>query len=117
MTVLVLVLYTLSVARLTRLVNADTVLDPVRVAVARRAGDPDRSEAERRRWNVVAYFMSCPWCVGLWLSLGGAAGPVVVLGWPWWAGLPVALAASHLVGVFAFAADTEDIEVTDEVAD
>lgn len=114
MVVLVLLLYALSVARLTRLVNADTITDPVRLYVARRARDTgDRSDAERARWATLSYFLSCPWCVGFWLALALAYVPTRLVGWPAWALVPVALAASHLTGVFAFAADTEDIAIAD----
>lgn len=102
--VLVLVVYVLAVARLTRLVNSDSVLDRVRVWVVRRFGPGSGS----------VYFLSCPWCVGFWVALLGAPAAVAVVGWPWWSGVPVALAASHLVGVFAFAADTEQVDITDE---
>ena len=110
-TVLILVIYVLAAARLTRLVNADTVLDGPRLAIARRARDTAASGPERRRWTTSLYFVQCPWCVGFWICLFSAYLPVHLVRWPWWALVPVALAASHLIGVFAFAADTEEIEV------
>lgn len=125
--IVVLVIYTLAAARITRLINADTILDPIRLAIVNTAaaaetardeanslGQPARFLAfdrRMRRWKTVRYFMQCPWCVGLWLSLASAILPVIIIGWPWWTFLFVALAASHLIGVFAFAADTEDITV------
>lgn len=99
-TILVLVVYVLAVARVTRLINFDSVLDPVRVAVARVFGPGSK----------IVYFLGCPWCVGWWAALVGAAGPVMVIGWPWWATLPIALAASHLVGVAAALSAGDEIE-------
>lgn len=113
MTLLVLVIYVLAVARITRLINADTVFDRIRLIPARAArsallaGD-DKSRA---RWDTVVYFLECPWCVGMWISLATAIVPVLMLHWAWWTFLPLALAASHLVGVFSFAADTEEMGI------
>ncbi|EHI13158.1 hypothetical protein KEK_08252 [Mycolicibacterium thermoresistibile ATCC 19527] len=128
-TILVLVIYVLAVARLVRLVNFDTVLDPVRVLIARRAALADRAAAEagdagreasaelyRRRagrWNTLAYFVACPWCVGFWLALATAPIPVGIMGWPWWAVFGVALAASHVVGLMAPLSADEEIEIVE----
>jgi len=98
---LVLAIYVFAVMRLTRLINADTILDAPRIAVARKARDTERSATERRRWAVLSDFLECPWCVGMWLSLAGAVAVVLVLGWSWWAVLPVGLACSQLVGMAA----------------
>jgi hypothetical protein len=131
MTLLILTIYVLAVARLTRLINADMVLDAPRLAIAARERQ-HRSVAEglevdltqpklheyhrslARRWQTALYFVQCPWCVGMWLALAGAIVPIRLIGWPWWALFPVGLAASHLIGVFAFAADTEDMDYEDE---
>jgi hypothetical protein len=113
-TILILIIYVLAVMRVTRLINADTVLDPPRLAIARRGRDYESSPTERKRWTTALYFVQCPWCVGFWLCLASAYLPVHLVGWPWWALFPVALAASHLVGVFAFAADTEEIDVEED---
>ena len=95
------VIYVLAVARLTRLVNADIILDPLRVAVARRYGTD----------STLSYFLGCPWCVGLWLSLLLAIPVVAFLGWSWWTLIPVGLACSHLVGLLAPLASDEDIDI------
>lgn len=115
--ILILVVYVLAVARVTRLINYDTILDPVRLWIARRgqAARLAAAEAEggqagvlrrvwvRRmaRWNVLAEFLGCPWCVGWWVALAGAVPVVHVLGWSWWVLVPVGLAASYLVGLAA----------------
>lgn len=125
---LVLAVYVLAVARLTRLVNFDVVADPARVWVARRAAGTRSAliEAEsaghatmaaylsRRegRWNTAAYLLGCPWCIGFWVGAASSWIPVTVIGWPWWASVAVALACSHLVGIGAPLADGgEDITI------
>lgn len=129
---LILITYSLFIARLTKLVNSDMVLDRFRVipfhklelakeivAEATRMGrhaEAVKRGAAVRRWADVVYFVQCPWCVGFWLSLATAAVPVLLIGWPWWATIPVAFAVSHLVGVFAFAAHTEETEVVKDKA-
>ncbi|MBN7317911.1 hypothetical protein PROPHIGD79-1_105 [Mycobacterium phage prophi79-1] len=107
---LVFAIYVFAVMRLTRLINADTILDAPRIAVARKARDGERSAAERRRWAVFSDFLECPWCVGMWLSLAGAVAAVLVLGWPWWAVLPVGLACSQIVGMAAPWFQDDEIE-------
>ncbi|NOR03686.1 DUF1360 domain-containing protein [Mycolicibacterium fortuitum] len=126
-TVLILVVYVLAVARITRLINYDTVLDWARLFVARRAGSAlaaaEEAEAadqwtvgklhrkRQARWNILLEFLGCPWCVGMWVALAAAVAVVHVLGWSWWALVPVALACSYLVGLVApLSADELEIE-------
>lgn len=128
MTLIVLGIYVLAVMRLTRLINADTVLDGPRLAIIKKAHAAReaaiearatsavaflRAERSAKRWATAVYFIQCPWCVGMWLSLASAIAPVLVLDWPWWAFFPIALATSHLIGVLARFADTEEIDVED----
>lgn len=131
LSLLALVIYVLAIARLTRLINGDTILDTPRLAIAKRERQhwsiahglqPNLDQADRyehhravaRRWSTALYFVQCPWCVGLWLTLGTAWIPL------WFNTnevaryVGIALAASHLIGVFAFAADTEDMDIQDE---
>ena len=68
-----LIVYALAVARLTKLINNDRVLQAPRVALLKRL--PEGS--------IWAYFVVCPWCVSMWLGL--VAAPVT---W-WWGGLQV----------------------------
>lgn len=126
-TTLILIIYVLAVARVTRLINFDTVGDPLRLWIARRAATAKRAGdqaavagqtvasavASRReaRWNTLAAFLGCPWCVGFWVALGGAFVAVWLVSWQWWCVIPVALAGSHLVGVMAPLASDEDIEI------
>jgi hypothetical protein len=99
--IVTLVVYVLAVARLTRLVNADIILDPLRVVVARRYGAD----------STASYFLGCPWCVGLWLALLLAIPTVAILGWPWWSLIPLGLACSHIVGLAAPLASDEEIDI------
>lgn len=109
-TVIVLVIYLLAVMRLVRLINSDTVLDPARLAVARRIVDTTRPDFTRKLWGGVQEFTSCPWCVGMWLAVLTAPVPVVMLGWPVWSALPLGLACSQLVGMFAPLFNDDEIE-------
>ena len=110
-TIFVLSIYVLSVMRVTRLINYDTILDPVRLSVERHSRDSDVSVAAQTRWSTLSEFLGCPWCVGMWVSLLGATGPVIVLRLSWWWLLPVALSASMLVGLLSpLSADEFDIE-------
>lgn len=100
--IIVLIVYTLAVARLTRFVNADVLTDGLRVAVARRYGTG----------STASYFLSCPWCVSIWTALGLG---LLVLGftdasWLW---LPIMVpAASHVTGLLA-ALDPDDVQIID----
>ncbi|AYB70551.1 hypothetical protein SEA_SERENDIPITOUS_9 [Mycobacterium phage Serendipitous] len=130
MTLIVLGVYVLVVARLTRLINSDTILDRPRLAIITRArasrmdanearalGQDVRAtllERRARRWAAAMYWVQCPWCVGMWIALASAIAPVLILGWHWAAFLPVALATSHLVGVCARFADTEEMAVVED---
>lgn len=126
-TILILIVYVLAVARITRLINYDTVLDWARLFVARRAGSAlaaaEEAEAadqwtvaalhrkRQARWNILLEFLGCPWCVGMWAALGGAVVVVSILGWPWLTFLPLGLACSYLVGLAApLSADEMEIE-------
>lgn len=124
---MVAVVWVLAVARLTRLVNQDVVFDPVRLWVASRvrgAGDAaaaaevlDRVGAGKvwrrgeRRWLTVEYFLSCPWCVSIWVAATTAWIPL------WFADNRVAvyvgvvLAASYAVGVTAELLNDEDVAI------
>lgn len=98
-----LTVYVLATARITRLINRDTITDFIRIAAMKRRPG-------------VAYFLSCPWCISVWIA--AALGYVV-----WWrTGLdPVLIAltgagASWITGMAA-QLDREDIEISAEVDD
>lgn len=131
-TVLILVVYVLAVMRLVRLVNYDTILDPLRLWIAHRANAARSAAAEAdaadmptqfalfdqrmARWNTLAHFLKCPWCVGFWISLGTAVVPVLIIGWQWPALFGVALACSYLVGLAAPLTE-DDLEIVDDDGD
>lgn len=111
-TLLVLLLYVLVAARVTRLINYDTLLDPIRLWIARRASSAliyartselpeEKTSGLRRhqRWTKLSEFLGCPWCVGFWVAAALSPIPVVVIGWPWWTCAVLPFACSHLIGI------------------
>lgn len=105
LTLLVLVLYVLAVMRVTRLINADTILDTPRIYLLRKFG-PE---------STLAYFISCPWCVSIWIA--GITTPFILnaLTLPMWWWPLLGLAASHLTGLAA-QLDGDDLEIEIEDA-
>lgn len=86
---LLVLLALLAVARVTRLVVEDAILDGPRALVLRHA----------RPGGLLAYLLGCPWCVSVWAGFG-LAGLVVPLGdtWPVQV-LVLGLAASQATGL------------------
>jgi hypothetical protein len=83
------VLVLLAVARLARLVTEDVIMERPREWLRQRAGGKLR------------YFVTCPWCVSIWLGAGAAA---VAYNWPdsWAVQIAaLALASSEVAGVLA----------------
>lgn len=66
---LLLALYVLTVMRVTRLINFDTIMYWLHNLVG-NTWDPNSWQAE---------FISCPWCVGMWVSLFTAWVPMLFL--------------------------------------
>lgn len=62
---LLVVLVVGTVARFTRLVTKDTILDPVRRRIERKV----KREASPAVWRKVDDFLVCPWCVSVWVSI------------------------------------------------
>jgi hypothetical protein len=93
---LLLLIYALAVARVTGLIVADTITEPVRDRVINWLDDTPGSAGE---W--FASLIPCPWCAGMWVSL--VAAPLV---W-FWGDSPVmlipalALAFSQITGATA----------------
>lgn len=93
---LILVVYSLAVARVTGLIVLDTITEPIRDRIVVWLDDAPGSLGE---W--LAKLITCPWCAGMWVSL--AAAPIV---W-WWATVPavfvvaLALAFSQVAGMIA----------------
>lgn len=90
-TVVTLVLFVLTAARLTRIVTTDQVGLPVR-------------QWALKRWkadSMIAFLFHCPWCVGWWVCLALAFPAAIVAGLPWWFGFGLWPAGSYAVGVLA----------------
>jgi len=93
---LALLIYALAVARVTGLIVADTITEPIRDRVITWLDDTPGSSGE---W--FASLITCPWCAGMWVSL--IAAPLV---W-FWGDTPVmlipalALAFSQATGMLA----------------
>lgn len=93
---LLLLIYALAVARVTGLVVADTITEPIRDRIIGWLDDTPGSAGE---W--FASLITCPWCAGMWISL--VAAPLV---W-FWGDSPVmlipalALAFSQVTGATA----------------
>lgn len=91
-----LLIYALAVARVTGLIVADTITEPVR---DRLIGWLDDTPGSAGEW--FASLITCPWCAGMWVSL--VAAPLV---W-FWGDSPVmlvpalALAFSQVTGATA----------------
>jgi hypothetical protein len=91
---LALLIYALAVARVTGLITADSITEPVRDWITVRLDDRPGTSGE-----FVSTLITCPWCAGMWVSL--AAAPLV---WFWWASpvmlIPaLALAFSQVTGM------------------
>lgn len=91
-----LLIYALAVARVTGLIVADAITEPIRDRIITRLDDAPGSAGE---W--FATLITCPWCAGMWVSL--IASPLV---W-FWGDSPVmlipalALAFSQVTGATA----------------
>lgn len=88
---LVYVVYVLAVARVTRLIAEDKILEKPRVAVLARL--PETS--------LLAYLVTCRWCVSMWIACPAA---VIAYFWgraPWFFIPALALAFSHLTGLLS----------------
>lgn len=85
---LLLAIYVLAVARLSRIVTTDKIGEPVR-AWALRQGP------------LIGYAAHCDWCLGWWVA-GALAFPVAAVGGlPWWWGFGLWPACSYLVGLLS----------------
>lgn len=100
-TVVALTAWTLALARVTRLINADEITDPLRIWVMHKTG-------VESRWS---YLIQCPWCVSLWLGMATAWLPLSTVDTdPWWMWPILSLAGSHVTGVLA-GLDHENVEI------
>jgi hypothetical protein len=84
--------------RLTRLAVEDTIGQPFRDYLERRATKYNQT----RRGHVWAWLVrlfECPWCAGLWLAAGVTALAVISHGAHWFLYPAIALTISYLIGV------------------
>lgn len=100
---IVVLLFVLLVARVTRLVNADLVTDPVRLWVARRTGPH----------STPSYFLACAWCVSVWVGVVFGAVLVWWQDWSWWA-LPLVAGGASMVSGLLSRWDDDPVEIVDE---
>jgi hypothetical protein len=83
------VVYALAVARISRLITDDKILEAPRNAVLARTADE----------SLAAYLITCRWCVSFWVAAPAAA---VWYFWPlqpWFLVPTMALAFSHVTGL------------------
>ena len=107
MTLTILLVYALAVARVTRLINEDKLTNGFRHALlirlwARHTGSRDSALIalydEGAEQPLSVYLITCPWCVSIYVGI--VAAPVAY----WWGGEPwflvpaLALAFSYITG-------------------
>lgn len=101
-TVLSLVIYVLAAMRITRLLNFDAVLDTPRAGVVRAfKGSP-----------AVVYFVTCPWCVSIWVYAATAWLPIWHAWNAWYLYPALVLAGSMVAGLLSPL--SADSDLTDE---
>lgn len=90
-TFLLYLVYALAVARATRLVAEDKILEPARVWYL----------SKTKEGSLLEYVATCRWCVSVWVSVPAA---VVAVLWgfrPWFLIPALALAFSHVTGLLS----------------
>lgn len=81
--------YTFAVMRLCRLINFDYIMDPIRVALVKAVrGNPP-----------FVVFITCPWCVSIWVVAFTAWLPLYFAHNPVVQYAAIILAVSHIVGI------------------
>jgi hypothetical protein len=113
---LIVLVYALAVARVTRLINSDRLTERPRLALEARLWRRNE-EREAARWGITVaeitadralrdpplsvYLLTCPWCVSIYVA--AVAAPVAYF-WgqlPWLFVPALALAFSHVTGLMA----------------
>lgn len=89
-----LLVYALAVARVTGLIVADSITEPIRDWITVRLDDRPATLGQ-----AITTLITCPWCAGMWVSL--VAAPLVWFwgDWPVMLVLAVALAFSQVAGM------------------
>lgn len=99
-----------AVARLNRLAIDDGITEPIRMWIARGQGGTSR-RARTAQW--FTQLLSCPWCIGFWLSLAvvSLAGVSHGAGWFFWPALVLTvswLAAIAHMGMYELEGEVHD---------
>jgi hypothetical protein len=86
-------IYLLAFARLVLLVCSDVITRKPRQALV--------DALEERGHEMIAYLVTCPWCVSIWMAI--PAGPIIyAYGHHWWLFVPaLVMALSGAAGVLA----------------
>lgn len=89
-----LLVYALAVARVTGLIVADSITEPIRDWVTVRLDDRPATLGQ-----AITTLITCPWCAGMWVSL--VAAPLVWFwgDWPVMLIVAIALAFSQVAGM------------------
>lgn len=102
---IILTVYALAVARVTRLVTSDKITEGIRYRFVasrlRRKYGVSPTAEQMGSPPMLAYLIMCPWCISIWI--GAALAPFVAL-WgtrPWLWAPAFALAASYVSGFLA----------------
>ena len=98
---LTLLLYLFSVARVTRLINADQITDPIRIKAANSRGVESNTY----------YFLTCAWCVSMWIGLATAWIPLVLTDLPLWLWPFLGLSVSQITGLAASLDGDDDSDI------
>ena len=103
MDLLILGIWVLAAARVTRLLTKDAITDFIRIWGHKKTKGQD---------TTLTYFLTCPWCVGMWVCLLSAWSVILLTEWTWWLYLLLALMGSHIIGLMAENfEDDDDIEI------
>lgn len=86
------VVLALAVHRVTRLLVADKVTEPVRQRLGLRG------DGTMRPW--VGYLVTCPWCVSVYVATAAVVA-AALLPWPWVAWPALAASSSTVTGLLA----------------
>lgn len=100
---LVLALYALVVARITRLITADKLTEPFRGWVARkfRRDSPAAALDTPRPVHPMTYLVHCAWCTSIWVAAVLCVPAALVADVPLWWAPGLALAASQVTGILS----------------
>lgn len=88
-TALLYLVYAFAVARVTRLVAEDKILETPRVWFL----------AKTKEGSLLEYVVTCRWCISVWVSVPAAVIAVLWGAQPWFLVPALALAFSHVTGL------------------